>query len=83
VRVLILPVTGTHHCATHLSYYDNMSAKQCHGKHLPCSVNDTTLCVTQDEVRPSFALVLTKESRRIIGRYGLPAWELGVFLPVP
>jgi len=59
-----------------------MSAKQCHGKHLPCSVNDTSLCVTQDEVRPSFALVFTK-SRRIIGRYGLPAWELGVFLPVP
>lgn len=31
------------------SYYDNLSAKQCHGKKLPCSVNDTTLCVTQDE----------------------------------
>lgn len=32
------------------SYYDNLSAKQCHGKSLPCSVNDTSMCVTQDEV---------------------------------
>ena len=32
------------------SYYDNFSAKQCHGKSLPCSVNDTSICVTQDEV---------------------------------
>ena len=32
------------------SYYDNLSAKQCHGKSLPCSVNDTSICVTQDEV---------------------------------
>ncbi|RDB26642.1 Counting factor 60 [Hypsizygus marmoreus] len=29
-------------------YYDNMSAKQCHGKSLPCSTNDTSLCVTQE-----------------------------------
>ena len=32
------------------SYYDNFSAKQCHGKSLPCSVNDTSICVTQEEV---------------------------------
>ena len=31
-------------------YYDNLSAKQCHGKSLPCSVNDTSVCVTQEEV---------------------------------
>ncbi|KAF8815519.1 phosphoglycerate mutase-like protein [Phlegmacium glaucopus] len=30
-------------------YYDNLSAKQCHGKSLPCSVNDTSICVTQEE----------------------------------
>ncbi|KAF8877945.1 phosphoglycerate mutase-like protein, partial [Gymnopilus junonius] len=30
-------------------YYDNLSAKQCHGKALPCSVNDTSICVTQEE----------------------------------
>ncbi|KAH0578969.1 hypothetical protein H2248_003147 [Termitomyces sp. 'cryptogamus'] len=29
-------------------YYDNMSAKQCHGKTLPCDVNSTSTCVTQD-----------------------------------
>jgi 2-phosphoxylose phosphatase len=29
-------------------YYDNLSARQCHGKPLPCSINDTSSCVTQD-----------------------------------
>ncbi|KAG6853272.1 hypothetical protein C0991_005543 [Blastosporella zonata] len=29
-------------------YYDNMSAKQCHGKTLPCNVNATSQCVSQD-----------------------------------
>ncbi|KAJ6606452.1 phosphoglycerate mutase-like protein [Mycena vulgaris] len=37
-------------------FYDNMSAKQCHGKNLPCSVNDTSLCVTQDEANTVFRL---------------------------
>ncbi|THU98971.1 phosphoglycerate mutase-like protein [Dendrothele bispora CBS 962.96] len=37
-------------------YYDNMSAKQCHGKPLPCSVNDTSLCVTQDEANTVYRL---------------------------
>ncbi|KXN85635.1 Lysophosphatidic acid phosphatase type 6 [Leucoagaricus sp. SymC.cos] len=37
-------------------YYDNMSAKQCHSKHLPCSVNDTSLCVTQDEADTVYRL---------------------------
>lgn len=32
------------------SYYDNLSAKQCHGKGLPCSVNDTSLCISQEDV---------------------------------
>lgn len=30
-------------------YYDNMSAKQCHGKTLPCNINNTNQCVTQAE----------------------------------
>ncbi|KAK2459977.1 hypothetical protein APHAL10511_007983 [Amanita phalloides] len=30
-------------------YYDNLSAKECHGKELSCSVNDTTLCVTREQ----------------------------------
>lgn len=38
------------------SYYDNMSAKQCHDKTLPCSVNDTSLCVTQDEADTVYRL---------------------------
>jgi hypothetical protein len=29
-------------------YYDNLSARQCHAKPLPCSVNDSSRCVTQD-----------------------------------
>ncbi|KAF5349022.1 hypothetical protein D9758_012690 [Tetrapyrgos nigripes] len=37
-------------------YYDNLSAKQCHGKPLPCSVNDTSLCVTQDEADTVYRL---------------------------
>ncbi|KAJ6547017.1 histidine phosphatase superfamily [Mycena capillaripes] len=37
-------------------YYDNLSAKLCHGKKLPCSVNDTSLCVTQDEANTVFRL---------------------------
>lgn len=37
-------------------YYDNMSAKQCHGKRLPCSTNDTSLCVTQDEADTVYRL---------------------------
>ncbi|KAG6890056.1 hypothetical protein C0995_012514 [Termitomyces sp. Mi166 len=31
-------------------YYDNMSAKQCHDKTLPCDVNSTSTCVMQDMV---------------------------------
>ncbi|KAL1741155.1 histidine phosphatase superfamily [Schizophyllum fasciatum] len=37
-------------------YYDNLSAKQCHGKPLPCSVNDTALCVTQEEANTVYRL---------------------------
>ncbi|KAL1717692.1 histidine phosphatase superfamily [Schizophyllum commune] len=37
-------------------YYDNLSAKQCHGKSLPCSVNDTSLCVTQEEADTVYRL---------------------------
>uniref|UniRef100_A0A0W0EXY4 Putative phosphoglycerate mutase-like protein n=1 Tax=Moniliophthora roreri TaxID=221103 RepID=A0A0W0EXY4_MONRR len=37
-------------------YYDNLSAKQCHSKPLPCSVNDTSLCVTQEEANTVYRL---------------------------
>ncbi|KAF8192922.1 phosphoglycerate mutase-like protein [Pholiota molesta] len=37
-------------------YYDNLSAKLCHAKKLPCSLNDTSVCVTQDEANTVFRL---------------------------
>lgn len=37
-------------------YYDNLSAKQCHSKSLPCSTNDTSLCVSQDEANTVYRL---------------------------
>ncbi|KAL0578188.1 hypothetical protein V5O48_003819 [Marasmius crinis-equi] len=37
-------------------YYDNLSAKLCHDKSLPCSTNDTSICVTQDEANTVFRL---------------------------
>ncbi|KAF8154514.1 histidine phosphatase [Crassisporium funariophilum] len=37
-------------------YYDNLSAKQCHGKKLPCSVNDTSICVTQEDANTVYRL---------------------------
>ncbi|KAK0437736.1 phosphoglycerate mutase-like protein [Desarmillaria tabescens] len=37
-------------------YYDNLSAKQCHGKALPCSLNETDTCVTQEEANEVYRL---------------------------
>ncbi|KAF9465582.1 histidine phosphatase [Collybia nuda] len=37
-------------------YYDNMSAKQCHAKTLPCNLNDTSSCVTQDMANTVYRL---------------------------
>lgn len=62
VSLLPLPVClrfsrlTTSNDVLHTSYYDNMSAKQCHSKSLPCSVNDTSLCVTQDEADTVYRL---------------------------
>ena len=41
---------------TFISPYDNLSSKQCHGKPLPCSVNDTSLCVSQDDADAIYRL---------------------------
>ena len=30
-------------------YFDNLSARQCHSKPLPCAINDPGNCVTQEE----------------------------------
>lgn len=37
-------------------YYDNLSARQCHGKLLPCSVKDASLCVTQEQADTVYRL---------------------------
>ncbi|KAI7184956.1 phosphoglycerate mutase-like protein [Hortaea werneckii] len=45
--------------AWHMSldhYFDNLSARLCHDKPLPCSVNDTTGCVTMAEADQVFRL---------------------------
>ncbi|OCF41531.1 acid phosphatase [Kwoniella heveanensis CBS 569] len=36
--------------------YDNMSAKQCHGKPLPCSTNNTAICVPQEDADSVYRL---------------------------
>lgn len=38
------------------SPYDNLSAKQCHGKPLPCSVNNTAICVSQEDANTIYRL---------------------------
>ncbi|KAH8823131.1 histidine phosphatase [Flagelloscypha sp. PMI_526] len=37
-------------------YYDNLSAKQCHAKTLPCSVNATESCLTQEQADTVYRL---------------------------
>jgi acid phosphatase len=37
-------------------YYDNLSAKLCHGKTLPCNLNDTSVCVSQTDANTVFRL---------------------------
>ncbi|ORY23361.1 phosphoglycerate mutase-like protein [Naematelia encephala] len=36
--------------------YDNLSAKQCHSKPLPCSVNDTSICIGQEDANEIYRL---------------------------
>ncbi|KAF8885002.1 histidine phosphatase [Infundibulicybe gibba] len=49
------PDTGGWHVSFD-HYYDNMSAKQCHSKALPCSVNETSLCVSQADANTVYRL---------------------------
>lgn len=37
-------------------YYDNLSARQCHAKPLPCSFNDPAKCVTQEQADTVYRL---------------------------
>lgn len=42
--------------STDPSPYDNLSAKQCHQKTLPCNVNNTAICVSQDDANSIYRL---------------------------
>ncbi|KAF1366010.1 histidine acid phosphatase-like protein [Lizonia empirigonia] len=37
-------------------YYDNLSARQCHAKPLPCNINDTRSCISQDQANTVYRL---------------------------
>jgi hypothetical protein len=37
-------------------YYDNLSARQCHAKPLPCNINDTSSCVSQQQADTVYRL---------------------------
>ncbi|KAF2787030.1 histidine acid phosphatase-like protein [Melanomma pulvis-pyrius CBS 109.77] len=37
-------------------YYDNLSARQCHAKPLPCNISNTEKCVTQDQADTVYRL---------------------------
>lgn len=37
-------------------YYDNLSARQCHAKPLPCSIDNTKSCVTQEQANTVYRL---------------------------
>jgi hypothetical protein len=37
-------------------YYDNLSARQCHAKPLPCNINNTASCVTQTQADTVYRL---------------------------
>uniref|UniRef100_A0A8H7XU81 Acid phosphatase n=1 Tax=Psilocybe cubensis TaxID=181762 RepID=A0A8H7XU81_PSICU len=52
--IATLDTAGWHSSLDH--YYDNLSAKQCHGKTLPCNLNDTSECVTQKDANTVYRL---------------------------
>jgi hypothetical protein len=37
-------------------YYDNLSSRQCHAKPLPCNINDTSSCVSQQQADEVYRL---------------------------
>ena len=37
-------------------YYDNLSARQCHAKPLPCNINNTNACVSQEQANTVYRL---------------------------
>ena len=58
------------------SYYDNLSAKECHGKKLPCCVNDTSLCITREQAGGfPFSHTLTRILSQADTVYRIGNWE--------
>ncbi|KAM0754264.1 phosphoglycerate mutase-like protein [Meredithblackwellia eburnea MCA 4105] len=51
-------------------YFDNLSSKQCHGKPLPCNVNDTSQCISQADADMVYRLGNYEYSYRY--RHGAP-----------
>ncbi len=45
---------GFHRSFDH--YFDNLSARQCHAKPLPCKIGDSTDCVTQEQANAVYRL---------------------------
>ena len=37
-------------------YFDNLSARQCHSKPLPCNISNPNLCITQDQANTVYRL---------------------------
>jgi 2-phosphoxylose phosphatase len=46
--------TGFHQSWDH--YFDNLSARQCHAKSLPCSTTNPSACVSQDQANQVYRL---------------------------
>src|SRR5882757_6387192 len=67
-------------------YFDNLSSKECHGKHLPCSVSNRSLCITQEDANKVYSmgqleydLVFSQADTALkycTLRYGVFLWEL-------
>ncbi|EMC97062.1 hypothetical protein BAUCODRAFT_69223 [Baudoinia panamericana UAMH 10762] len=51
----ISPTTSAWHVSFD-HYFDNLSARLCHSKPLPCNVNNTALCVSQTDANEVFRL---------------------------
>jgi hypothetical protein len=46
--------TGFHQSWDH--YFDNLSARQCHAKPLPCNISSPSVCVSQDQANEVYRL---------------------------
>lgn len=67
-------------------YFDNLSSKECHGKSLPCSFADRSLCITQEDANKVYSMgqmeynLLFSQAdtalRYCTLRYGVFLWEL-------